>query len=320
MTLAILFLAGFALVAYAASAVVGLARPALEHWLEARAPAAQARVLLSATLLPGLLAGTVLVAALAPSFGWIADHCDVHGDVHTHPHICAHHVAVWPSTQLTCLALFMVLRFAIAVGSRVHAVLLGRRMRRQLDGLSEQSLIEGVRVLPRDDDDAFVLGVVTPTLYVARSLLSGDHSCHLEPVIAHERAHVRRQDPLRRLIAGIGLSFHLPGIARKLEGALARAQEMAADEDAARALGSRERVARALVALARARRRSAPALPFTGSDLERRVNRLLMRSERRDVPGPAALLVTGLVSAASIVASAEVVHHGLEQVLGLMGN
>jgi len=259
---------------------------------------------------------------MAPSFGWIADHCNVHGDAHTHPHICAdHHVATWPSLQLTVLALFFVLRFAVAAGRRGHAVALGQRMRRQLDRVSDRERIPGVHVLPQDDGHAFVLGVFAPALYVTRGLLSGAGRGHLETVIAHERAHLRRHDPLRRLIAGLGLGFHLPGIAHRLERDLARAQEMAADEDAATTLGSRERVARALVALARAQRRaSEPALAFAGSDIELRVNQLLSPVRRRNSPKPATLLLAAIGAAAGIAASADAVHHGLEQLLGLLGS
>src|SRR5690606_16635337 len=136
---------------------------------------------------------------------------------------------------------------------------------------------QGMRVLPFDEPQAFVVGLARPTLFVTRGLLSDRHREHLAPVIAHERAHLRRRDPLRRLVAALALAFHVPGLASVLERRLGRAHEMAADAEAATEVGSRQRVARALVRLTRARRRAPDvALGFgSSSDVEARVACLL---------------------------------------------
>ena len=74
---------------------------------------------------------------------------------------------------------------------------------------------------------------------------------NLAAVLAHERAHITRRDAPWRLVAQLAYSFHLPIVARHLDSALARAHEMAADEEAAQRVGSRSRVAEALVHMAR---------------------------------------------------------------------
>ena len=137
-----------------------------------------------------------------------------------------------------------------------------------------------------------MLGYVRPTLFVSRGLLAAEHRPHLAAVLAHERAHVRRADALRSLIATAGLAFHLPWIARALHDRLARAQEMAADFDAARAVGDRSQVAQALVHFARAQLQAPRgALAFGASDVELRVRGLLDDRPLREWPSGRALLL-----------------------------
>jgi Zn-dependent protease with chaperone function len=178
-------------------------------------------------------------------------------------------------------------------------------------------------VLPVDEPQAFLLGVVRPRLYLTRGLLAAERARDAEVVIAHERSHLRRRDPLRRLIARIGLAFHLPGIARALERRLARAHEMAADADAARSVGSPERVAQALVEVARARfRPPAPSTAFgagSTADMEARVRRLLEDRPARDLLRAPALASAVLLAQTTVLFAADAVHHGVERALGLIG-
>ncbi len=322
MSLLVLCLAAVAIVSWAASTCVGLGVRALTPRIVRLAPAAQARLYLFASFVPLLAALAVLSAALAPSFGWIADHCAVVGDPHTHPHICAeHHVSVWPSLRLTALALIISIQCALAVARRGHALVLGYSARRTLDNASEYDHAPGVRVLPIDEPQAFVLGLVRPTLYITRGLLAGSERRHLGSVLAHERSHLDRRDPLRRFFAGIGLAFHVPGIAGGLDRRLARAHEMAADEAASQDVGSREHVASALVALARAHTtvpRSAVA--FSGSEVESRVTQLLDARERRDRPKTSTLFFGAAAALVTVAAGADAVHHGIELLLGALGS
>jgi Zn-dependent protease with chaperone function len=143
---------------------------------------------------------------------------------------------------------------------------------------------------------------------------------HVRAVLGHEQAHRARHDPLRRFLASLAFAFHLPGVARAIELELARAQEMAADDDAARMVGSRARVARALVALTRARRREPSlGLAFAELDVEARVRCLLEPRPASSTPGPGALLVALAAALVLIAITAETVHHAVELVLGVLG-
>lgn len=322
MTLLILCLAAVAMVAYAFSALTGVALWALTKPLSRLAAVAQARVYLFASLLPLTAALAVLTATLAPSFGWISDHHGLLGEVHSHPQLCFdHQVAGWPAVSLSVLALLLTLRFLVVLLRRVYALLLTQQTRRNLNQASIASDEEGVRILPMGEAQAFVLGLFRPTLYLTEGLTKGSARHHLPAVIAHERAHLRRFDPLRRFVAGIGLSFHLPLVAGWIGRNHARAQEMAADDAAAQDIGSRELVASALVALAKARFQiPSMAVAISDSDVEDRVILLMDDGHRRDWP-TAKILFTLALSALLIVAlGAQSVHHKVESLLGVLGS
>lgn len=319
MTLVVLCIAAVALIAAAVSAgVVGLLA-ALRPRIEDLAPVARARVYLAAAFAPVASAALLIVAALAPSFGWISDHCDG-GDPHAHAHICGHHVVAWPSLLLILIAALAVVRGAWRLTRHGHALLRAARVRRTLDAASRLDAELGAQILPFEEPRAFVLGLWRPRLYVTEGLVIGGGSEHLGAVLAHERAHIARRDPFRRFVAGLGLAFHLPFVARRLDDALARAQEMAADEDAATTLASRVRVARALVALARATPAPEGATAFATSDVTTRVALLMDDTPRADRPTVLHFVIGSAIAIASVAMSADFVHHGVEILLGLFGS
>jgi Zn-dependent protease with chaperone function len=202
----------------------------------------------------------------------------------------------------------------------------GWRARATVRDLTQLASVEpasGLRVLPLDEPQAFVLGALAPEVFVTRGLLSPAHRAHLDAVLAHEQAHVRRRDPLRRAVASLASSFHLPGVARGLERRLWRAHEMAADAEAARTVGSAPRIADALVQLTRAHRSgrgmAVAGLAFGESDVEVRVLALLDERPRHDRPGPSSLLCAAVALFVATSAAADHVHHGVEILLGLLG-
>src|SRR5262249_30008603 len=160
----------------------------------------------------------------------------------------------------------------------------------------------GCLVLPVEEPQAYVLGILKPRVYVSRGLLEQASEDDLASVLAHEHAHAARRDPLRRLITSIGLVLHLPGIARLLDRLLTRTQEMAAAADAAGAVGGPVRVAESLVRFARLRGPGrAAAVEFGSGDLEARVRELLDSRQRRS-GGPSAAALIGFSIALCLLA------------------
>jgi hypothetical protein len=322
LNLALLATGAAAAIAFGVSLGAFIVSRACSRALESLSPAARARVFLCQSLLPGLATLALMTATMAPSFGWIADHCAEQADLHHgHPHLCAGHDPLGlPAMSVVALSAFFSMRLLFRLVLVIQKVWLALTAQTALDRVSSLDASAGVRVVPLAEPQAFVVGMMNPTVYVTRGLLAREHSPHLAAVLAHERAHVLRSDPLKRLLCQIGLIFHLPGVARWLEGQLAMAQEMAADADAADRVGSGERVARALVHLTRARRRLPPlVLAFGTGDLESRVRRLLLSPREYDFPRPLAIVAVGIAAVVLVALSADRVHHGVEMLLGVFG-
>jgi hypothetical protein len=143
---------------------------------------------------------------------------------------------------------------------------------------------------------AFCAGFLRPRIYLstAAAELSGEH---LEAIVAHERHHLRRRDPLRLLVARTlsDALFFMPALRRLSEryGTLA---ELAADEAAVRE-HDRSTLAAALLSFGEARN---PAV-VVGIAPER-VDHLLGRPPRWELP--VSLLVGAAVAIAGLVGTA----------------
>jgi Zn-dependent protease with chaperone function len=298
-------IAAAGIVAMLVSLAVGLAFARFADAIASLAPRAQVRLCSVAAWMPGFAAVTV-------ELGWMIDQhvlgCTAHH--------CAHHFAAAPAwIAVGLVASAVVVRMGVTLASLARELALARRLRQQLDAVAERS--GDVSLTPFDEPHAFVLGLVKPQPYVSRGLLALDGSC-VESVLAHERAHARRGDPLRRVIASLGLAWHLPGIAGRLERALARAQELAADAEAVEQLGDAPQLAESIVRLTRLQiARPAPAIGWQG-DLEARVQALLRDSAGRDRLQPAAVLGLALVFGVVAVLAADPLHHAAEAVLVLL--
>lgn len=304
----VLCLGALTLVALCGSVLTGLALLAGRRRLQRLAPAAQARLLLTAALVP-------LFFAFAAFAGWHADiflfRCHAHGCLRDHG-------GAWPPAMVTVLVVAMAGRVGSALVRIVRGIRRAHGARRAMESISRQDRC-GVWVLPVDTVQAFVMGVRQPRVYVSRGLLAGTESGDLPPVLAHEEAHARRRDPLRRLIASIGLAFHLPGIASRLDRRLARAHEMAADAAAAQVVGDAPRVAEVLVRLARLHTmQPAPLMASFGGDLEARVHDLLRSDTRSDRPGAALLLGAAMIAAGLAIWAADPIHHAAELLLRVL--
>ena len=324
MNLFLMCVATVGLVAVTASSIVGLLCIALRKQLGQLAPAAQARLLLAGSIFPLTAALLVLGAALAPSFGWIADHYS--GELHSHPHLCsAHPIVGWPSIPLVALALLVAARVVQTVLTSGHAAMLSWTTAGSMKQASHADIQRGLRIIPSDEPQAFVLGLLRPTIFATRGLVSGAARKHLPAVLAHEQAHLQRYDPLRRFCANLGNSLHIPSVARILDSAHERALEMAADEQAAERVGSRADVATALVALAKARTQ-VPRAAFsvlgsaTHSDLETRVVKLMEGGTYRDWPKRSTLFLAATAIAVAVAIGADTVHHKVEFLLGAFGS
>jgi hypothetical protein len=222
-----------------------------------------------------------------------------------------------------------LLPIAAAMGAGLLAIWLARVVRmlvasRRLTrawGRSSTPLDDGRWGMPalRIDTGAPVVavaGLLRPRLFIDRSVLDLCTAGELDAIAAHERAHVRRRDNVRRLLVGACAGPHSAAAADWRASA-----EHLADRSAAASPRSAVDLAAALVKLARAGRSPArhDAILSTvhdGGSLESRVRHLLALDARAATSGHGATpmwlslaCLLGLPAAPPLLRS---VHHALE--------
>lgn len=121
-----------------------------------------------------------------------------------------------------------------------------------LNGLHRLPGDSYVLVIADEQPRAFCAGLLRPRLYVSSGAVALLDDAALRAVLAHERHHARRRDPLR-LATGrvlVRALFYLPGLARLVARQQALA-ELSADETAVHAApANRSALARAMLSFA----------------------------------------------------------------------
>lgn len=200
------------------------------------------------------------------------------------------------------LASLSVAVVVLAARSLLREVWSAQRFLRAVRPQGER-LIGGERVLVVGDSvpRAFCAGLLRPRVYLSSGALDGLDAEELLAVVAHERHHRQRRDPLRLLVVRVlaDALFFVPVLAR-LRTRYAQLAEMAADEAAVRALRDPAPLASALLRFGET---SSPAV-VVGIAPER-VDHLLGAPARWELP--LSLLVGGLVTVAGLAATAAAV-------------
>lgn len=303
----------------ATAAISAWVLPRLRVRLARMRPAARADILLAVAAAP-VLAGLLFTALcfLPGEFGTsgFVDHCDEHPG---HVHLCLiHHppldqgVVGWGAVMLVASALaFAAVRQGRRLLRSARAVAGLRRLARARTGLA------GLNVIDADVPLSATAGLIRPAVYLSSGFVRSVDADVMGVVQAHERAHVRRRDPLRQVLATVLSLAHLPGTRRLLLEDLALATEQACDEEAAEAVGDRVRVARAVLAVERLMA-TAPASPdlvaasFGGSHVANRVE-LLLADATWQTSRRASLWFAA--SALGLLLAASSIHHATETLL-----
>jgi Zn-dependent protease with chaperone function len=160
----------------------------------------------------------------------------------------------------------------------------------------------------------FSCGLFTPYAFMSSRLMEQLSPKQLDVVLAHEQAHCRRRDVLRRLLLSLAALFHFPVMRRHLLADLALAQEQICDEAAVQKVGDRLFVAETIVNLARKLNMQIPEqdigiIAFNGSHIDIRIQQLLEppKTVNRYLVFFAVLLFT--VSLSGVLALAMPLHH-----------
>jgi Zn-dependent protease with chaperone function len=317
-------------VAYAVSLATWLAGRTTRNPLDERAA-------WGALLLPAA-SGAAAVAlgfwpTLRSSLGGAADHClDIPG-----PHLCwVHAGAGGQPHDMAILALLSAFAAHLLWLAFQAGALVGRLAQLEWlavpgaedlarDRLAEANLSFGgpITVLDLGSPICFVSGASSPRLILSTGLLTKVEREDLAAVLAHEIAHVRRRDPLWRLVAHAATLFHLPGLGRAAFDRWASSVERACDRAAADHVGSPDAVAGALVRYERlmsVRGVEVPVIAAAGfgsatSEVADRVHALL--EGNRSSSGPWLLAGALLVGAAAFW-QVDTLHSALEAILGTL--
>jgi hypothetical protein len=285
-----------------------------------REPAGRARALFAWAAAPALTSFLLVLLCLLPSalgaLGLAHDHCPLHDDHHVH--LCFVHLPVTAGTLAGWLVIAAGAGWcSLAVARPMVSLFRAHRLARALRGVSTRGP-GGAALIGTRRRLSVTLGVFRPEIFVSSSL-----AVDLDPelfavVLEHERAHVRRRDPLRKLAAAILAHAHLPGTRACILRDLALACEQASDEEAAKRVGDRLRVAEAILRVERMLATppwlGSAASSFEGSNVPARVDSLLAEPEAaRRCPWARPLM--GLLTVA-VLALAGPIHHLTETVLG----
>lgn len=125
-----------------------------------------------------------------------------------------------------------------------------------------------------------VIGHLRPVVLVPAGLLAGMPAAHVEAILLHELAHIRRHDYLTNLLQHIAesLLFYHPA-AWWISSTIRAEREHCCDDVAAAAQGSVHEYAHALAALEH-RRAPQAAMAASGGSLVKRIRRLLAKPEQ----------------------------------------
>ncbi|MBY0402058.1 M56 family metallopeptidase [Myxococcota bacterium] len=273
-------------------------------WLVAAAPVTLPSSLVLLCALPGLVG----------AFLGVGDHCTAHAD---HSHFCLIHatVAMSPVAGVT-LALFaaIVLR---ALRSGAASVRSGLREARWLTQRRMRALAPGVHLIDAPEPIALTHGLGSPEIWISQGLHTALAEEERAVVLAHERAHARRRDSARLLLAGVAATLHRSAVRDLLLRELRLAIEQICDASAAREVGDPLRVAHTLLRVERLMRGSRSlalhgAAALVDTSLPARVEALLAPPEQtRRAPRRAPIGWVFLVAALLL---ASPLHHLVEHV------
>ena len=264
------FVAPLGIIAAAVSLFIGVVFKFYQDKLQEFAPAAQFKLCLAAAILPVFISVVFLFGA---SFGRV-----IYGE--TDWCLAREHTGHFSNL----LVLFSIIYFGGVLFKIKNLVVGIRKEKSVIESLKNYSKksFNGCRVVPFDEPQALVLGTFKSEIYISQGLIDKFDRDALDAIIAHEKAHVARRDPLWRFLASDALVFHLPMATKKLDDQLRLIQELIADGDAGgRQTESRIKLAQTLIGFARTRvSKTVSAFEFGSGNIEIRVRQLLDADEK----------------------------------------
>ena len=301
------------------SLTLSLALPSARRRLAHAAPTSRARWLWLLAAAPMLLGVLLVALSLLPSLLGVLwpslDHCLSHDDHHLH--LCLVHWSLQSTPSWLWGGLLGVASAGVALGIRpLRRSLRAHRYLALLSRVATPNRALGASIIDVEQPVAFVHGFINQRLIISRALLDRLDEDALEVVLAHERAHIHRNDNAHKLSARLLSLVHLPRARELLLSDLSLACEQACDDRAAESLG-RPHVASVLITV----ERLCESLPTPmsvsqmGTQLEPRVMALLSPALHHPSPGGTRRRLWITLILGSLLAS-DLLHHLTESALG----
>lgn len=242
---------GWAVMLLAIGAFGRVAWPRLARHLAGQSPTRRYRAALAFALAPLPLASSIVLLVLLPGvlgLAWSsADHCLRHAD---HAHLCLVH-------GLEVAAVWLVVPALLALAWTGGAALLRHRRDepvtrglRALEAVARPLDASPLCIVDSEAPLALTHGRWRPRTLVSRALARALAPDEWAALVAHERAHVRRAEPLWRWLAQLGSTPLMPSTRRAVLDELVLASEQICDAEAARRT-SPLAVARAILSVER---------------------------------------------------------------------
>lgn len=307
LSLPLVAMALFAAVAWGSAALL---LPAWRRWVVRRPTLARTAPL--AATMPWLAGGAVALGALLPGDPHLGQALACHclDSMPAWVHLCpAHPALAAPLAPLAGVALLLLVPGRLGAANALLRIPVGNG-----GGVAP-------RVVDLDRPVALLHGWLRPTLVVDRRLWAGLDAAQRTAVIAHERGHLVRRDPLVLFVLQALLLVGPRGTGRDIARIWLAHAELRADQEAARHTGDPAGVAAALLRSARLAGGARPlGLAWTGGQLAHRVEALL---DLRTPPAPARpdagprelLLIAGMAGLALL--GTPWIHHQVEHLLNL---
>ncbi len=319
-----------AIVVVGTALVISLLQPLVLKRLPRFHLSARAGLLWCAALAPYYVGLYMVLLSQLPSvlfeLGMAMDHCTEHHPGQSHlcwAHPAAFHLLGWQG--LSAVLFTGLVSGWVCV--TVYWAFQHHRYTQLLRDLARRE--DGIYRLETDIPSAFTAGWLRPCVLVSDALAEGLSNEELAVVIAHERAHQARRDPLLLLIFRLCLGVYPTAIRRRFYQAMQLTLEQMADAAAVRAGNQPQLVAQTLVKVHRLTAQFRTPAAITGGDffgtchcsamaLEQRVTHLLHKPTGKVTCAPFPSVAAGLVVIALVawgLFSAHGVHHFWEAML-----
>ena len=307
--------------------VLRITFPFFNPILKRQHPATRANNLLLIIILPILMAFTVISLALFPSvlqlLGLGSDHCL--GHIEGHIHFCLIHrpapIESWLVWMPGLFFLLLLLSTAFGIARDIWASI---QFQKTLENYIDIPNVHGFVLLDAQTPLALTCGLFKQTPYISSALLNRLSDEERGILLAHEHAHGRRKDALKKLIVRNFIQAHLPVFRGKLMSRFNLACEQACDLAAVDKNRSPNKVAGLLLKIEKIYGQhlilpdalAANILSPAESDLPERVYALLNGTQNKQQSKT--LLILLVIAASLLFLEHDLIHDVLEHAMFLI--